>query len=138
MGPRTTITSVHVGDLVRREADGIGWHYGVLVGNGRVVDIQKDRNGFARTREISLPAFARGRRVLLEPGPATVNEAAVIKRANALLGGGRLKYGLLGLGGVNCEHVARFVQTGRSWSKQAQIGSFLLLAGAAYFLLRKA
>ncbi|GEM_PF-5055557 len=138
MSTRIGRSYLSVGDLVIRDADGLGRHYGIIVGDDRILDIQKVHGDRALTREISLSVFGKGRPVVVEPAAEPAETEAVRRRAEALVKRGQLPYSLLGWRGVNCEHVARYVQTGRSWSKQAQLGNLLLLAGAAYCLLRKA
>jgi len=96
-----------------------------------MLDVAKHRTrddvGVVRCRPVL--AFVKGaeHRTRVEKRPASADEEQILARAHQLVDQGEIKYGFLGWTGKNCEHIARWVQTGTSESRQANLGNLALL-----------
>lgn len=131
---------LRVGDRLYRPAQSIplAEHHGVYVGRDRVLDIDKVRPGVARVRVVCLADFAAGRRVRVVPRPVRVRPEAVMRRARIALHRRHLRYSALGWKGLNCEHVATWVQTGNKRSEQAKIGNATLALAGVLLIVKLA
>lgn len=117
---------------------GLGFykHFGVWVGNGRLYDFSGEARKDVETadiREVSLEEFRDGFPLeFVCHGDGTADD---IRRRAAQLQG-RLRYNVLT---ANCEHVAKYVATGRPerWhSTQVAVAVFTtVVAFGIYFLL---
>jgi len=105
----------------------VGYHYGIALAAGVILDIQKVGGHYARVRTVSVEQFGKGYGLRIERCPQGLDLEGMLARAKTLLARRRIPYGLLGWTGFNCEHVARWVQTGKWSSLQANDGNALLL-----------
>lgn len=132
-----------VGDIIKRRMNMFADHYGVFFGSyegtPRVFDISRKHQGaVACFQIITLGDFEAGCRseCVRAVGPQD-DIAAMFTRMKSLLESREMRYNVMGKGGWNCEHVARFVVTGTPLSTQVAAvepaldnGKKVLIAGA--------
>lgn len=128
-----TRTTINTGDLLSRSTScGVGNHFGVYLTDSEVVDIRKesDKPGYFIARIQPIKKFAKGYRMKIERPPKLIRKE-VYSRAKWVLSQGSMKYSILGIGrGANCEHVARWISTGKKESQQAKdLGIILIGTG---------
>lgn len=138
----TTLSDLRPGDLVMKPAIPIGSHYGVVIAGGNVLEIRKvdgviSQDGVVCCRTL-IDFVGSKDSIKVEMRASDADEMTILNRATELLRMGRIKYGYLGWTGDNCEHIARWIQTGKRFSKQAEAGTLvvlLLAAGAVGYAL---
>lgn len=127
-----------VGDLLTRPVKGAPFlsHYGIYLGffgtRAWVLDIKKKIGAaWACVRLVPYERFCRHGDVQVEMGPPDMNPSAIRVRALELWARAWVRYSLINLGdGVNCEAVARWVQTGKGrQSRQVEFGMASMLVG---------
>ncbi len=150
-GAASSEFELRAGDILSRQSEGPVRHFGVWIGEwgtglafGQsgtplrsplvaegVLDIQKLGDGQAEVRLTDLETFSRGQDVHVER-PKSVDFIAITARARQALAAGQVAYAALGDGRIrlNCEHLARWVATGDSQSRQADAGKTILIGAA--------
>jgi len=105
-----------VGDILKRKINLVADHYGVFIGLYNAIpavfDIHRE-DDVAYFRIITLTEFEEGKSSVVVRQARKSDPIDLLgARIQELLNSRCERYNLLGNGGINCEHVARFVVTG--------------------------
>lgn len=127
---RMNLNTIKTGDLIVREKGPFSTHFMVYIGmeNGNHI-VAENQNGFG-VRYVNLIEALNGNSIKrLENFVGTESERSlVIPRINILLGKG---YDLIAF---NCEHFARLISNGKTYSRQVKLTSSLaVIAGVTMF-----
>ena len=95
-------------------------HHGVYIGHNKLIHYSGEGGTVGEISEISLEDFAKGDEFWVYKHENPLPPGKIVERAKSRLGENLYNMAL-----NNCEHFCHWCCTGRSWSNQIYVGSFL-------------